>query len=141
MHPLPLRPRPRQRSHVSTYAATLHRARLLLQTRPPADLLRIASLDAAAAELADTTDPQRAYAVALRIIDLAQRERLQAAHLVIVQQRQRQARAAGQARAALAQGIDVPAVRAWAKSQGIDCPARGRYLPADVVQAYQEAHP
>ena len=31
-------------------------------------------------------------------------------------------------------------VRAWAKSAGLDVPARGK-LPADVVEAYKQAQP
>lgn len=49
--------------------------------------------------------------------------------------------AGGHARAASA---DYPAaeVRAWARTHGIPCPGRGRYLPADVVDAWRRAtHP
>lgn len=42
-----------------------------------------------------------------------------------------------------AQASTYPAgvVRAWARANGIPCPARGRYLPDHVVAAWRAAHP
>lgn len=34
---------------------------------------------------------------------------------------------------------DAKEVRAWAKANGVDCPARGRFLPQHVVDAWREA--
>ena len=36
-------------------------------------------------------------------------------------------------------GVDWPAVRAWAKAEGIVCPATGK-VPGHVVDAYRAAH-
>lgn len=124
--------------------ATVLRAQTLLAARP-APQLRLAALDDAAADLraawpaTGVLEQQRAYVVALRVIDLAMRERTHAEHAIMAAQRQQQTRAAGRQRAALAEGIDARAVRAWAREHGIPCPARGRYLPADVLEQYQAA--
>jgi hypothetical protein len=45
---------------------------------------------------------------------------------------------AAKLRAALASGYDPKAVRAWAASNGIELPARGR-IPALVLERYRAA--
>lgn len=50
----------------------------------------------------------------------------------------RAASAAGAARAATVD-YDPSVVRAWARAHGVDCPERGRYLPAEVVDAWRAA--
>jgi predicted trehalose synthase len=42
----------------------------------------------------------------------------------------------GKQTAASATSVDTKAVRAWAASQGLECPARGR-VPRSVMDAYQ----
>ncbi len=37
------------------------------------------------------------------------------------------------------QGHDNKAIRAWAATRGLDCPARGR-IPRTVLEAFEEAH-
>jgi hypothetical protein len=53
-------------------------------------------------------------------------------------ERRRKLSAAGKARTDL--GYPVAQIRGWAKANGIRCPERGRFLPREVVQAYEAAH-
>ena len=127
---------------MSAAADTVRRARAALVTRerdvPPAR--RLAQLDALERQLlaADVVD-MRAYVVALQVLDLATQERHQAAELERSDRRRAAATAAGQARAAQLDGVDVAACRAWARSQGLDVPAAGRFLPRAVVDAWRAA--
>ena len=47
---------------------------------------------------------------------------------------------AGRGRAAAAAGINPADVRMWAKTKGLDCPAKGRYLPKALIDAYTADH-
>ena len=82
----------------------------------------------------------RVLVLALRLLDASHRERRHVAQVMRSQARQQATQAAGRARSAAA-SYDTSAVRAWALKEGLDVPRRGRYLPADVVAAYQAAHP
>jgi hypothetical protein len=53
-------------------------------------------------------------------------------------ERRRKLSAAGKARTDL--GYPVAKIRAWAQTNGIRCPERGRFLPREVVDAYEAAH-
>lgn len=80
----------------------------------------------------------RALAVALRLLDLIPLERLEAHHRQTADRNAARAAAAGRARSA-AVDYNPTAVRAWARETGRPCPARGRYLPPELVEAYREA--
>ena len=50
-------------------------------------------------------------------------------------------RAAEPEQPARTRGYNAAEVRAWAKANGIDCPARGSILPAGVLAEYRKYHP
>lgn len=79
----------------------------------------------------------RALAVAMRLLDLLQIERLQAAASIRAERATARAQTAGQARAAAAD-YDPRIVRAWAREHGYTVPARGRYLPEHIVTAWRQ---
>jgi hypothetical protein len=116
---------------------------VLLERERLDESLRLTALDERAAAYRDAiagdARGMRAYVIALQIIDLGHQERHQAAELMRAQLRTDAARKAGQARAAAALEVDVPACRSWAVAHGYDVPSRGRYLPGDVVAAWREA--
>lgn len=80
----------------------------------------------------------RALTVALKLIDLLHIERLQAAAAMREERDRDRATIAGRARAAAAD-YDTATVRAWARANGVPCPARGRYLPEHIVTAWKAA--
>jgi hypothetical protein len=124
-----------------TPAQAIARARRVLARRaehPPTHRLR--ALDLAGEDLAASRGP-RAYTLALKVIELAGIEAAHNAARLDAERRSRRAKAAGRARAAAYAGVDVPAIRAWANTQGLDVPQTGRYLPPAVLAAYRATHP
>lgn len=93
-----------------------------------------------ARELRASETGPRTLVAALRVLRALEAEHTAALAAAAQRARSRSAQAAGRARAAQVEHLDPKTVRAWAKAQGLDVPARGRYLPADVVAAYAEAH-
>lgn len=61
------------------------------------------------------------------------------AHVVPVTDAVASTRAAGGKATSRDLGYDARTIRVWARENNIPCPARGRYLPAAVVQAWREA--
>lgn len=106
-----------------------------LRTKPTSDAVR-----AFLAQHKAAPSSSRTFSLALTVLDLIQLERLGADAIAATRKRSEIAARAGRARAAVA-NYDVATIRAWARTQGLDVPAVGRYLPPHIVQAYRHAHP
>lgn len=126
--------------------APLHVRQLLAATareadRRPGILHRQQRVTSALAQLREAAqlDPAaaRTFALALKARDLLLLERLAAE--AGRAQRSTSAHAAAILRAGMLD-YDPEQVRAWARENGHDVPARGRYLPPAIVAAWRAAH-